>query len=151
MPQRLRNTASQYPCITNRVRNRLTEGPASPCKGDGMDRGNQDERYTSAAAEFGPALERLVRSYEADPAERRDLLQDIHFALWRSFAGFEGRCSLRTWVYRVAHNTASSHVSRRKRSAKGVSIEELEMADDSAGPEKIVGEQRMLEKLMTMI
>jgi RNA polymerase sigma-70 factor (ECF subfamily) len=116
-----------------------------------MDRDSQDERYSSAAGEYGPALERLARSYEADPAERRDLLQDIHFALWRSLALFDGRCSMRTWVYRVAHNTASSHVSRRKRTAKGVSIEELELADAGAGPEDIVSEQRLIEKLMTMI
>jgi len=116
-----------------------------------MDRGSQDERYSSAAAEYGPALERLARSYEADPAERRDLLQDIHFALWRSLALFDGRCSLRTWVYRVAHNTASSHVLRRKRTAKGMSIEELEMADTGAGPEDIVGGQQLLDRLMTMI
>jgi RNA polymerase sigma-70 factor, ECF subfamily len=116
-----------------------------------MDRNSHDESYAGAAAEYGPALERLARSYEADPAERRDLLQEIHFALWRSFAGFDGRCSLRTWIYRVAHNTASSHVSRRKRTAKGVSIEELELADAGAGPEDIVSEQQMLEKLMAMI
>lgn len=116
-----------------------------------MDRNSQDESYSSVAAEYGPALERLARSYEADPAERRDLLQDIHFALWRSLAGFDGRCSMRTWVYRVAHNTAASHVSRRKRTAKGVSIEELEMPDAGAGPEDIVSGQRLLEKLMTMI
>jgi RNA polymerase sigma-70 factor, ECF subfamily len=116
-----------------------------------MDRGSQDERYSDAAAEYGPALERLARSYEADPAERRDLLQDIHFALWRSLVLFDGRCSMRTWVYRVAHNIAASHVSRRKRTAKGMSIEELEMADKGAGPEDIVSGQRLLEKLMTMI
>jgi DNA-directed RNA polymerase specialized sigma24 family protein len=34
-------------------------------------------------------------------------LQEIRIALWRSFANFDGRCSLRTWVYRVAHNTAA--------------------------------------------
>lgn len=116
-----------------------------------MDRGSQDERYSRAAAEYGSALERLARSYEADPAERRDLLQDIHFAVWRSMALFDGRCSLRTWVYRVAHNTASSHVSRRKRTAKGMSIEELEMADAGAGPEERVSGRMLLEKLMAMI
>jgi DNA-directed RNA polymerase specialized sigma24 family protein len=47
----------------------------------------------------------LVRGYEADPGRRQDLLQDIHIALWRSFAVFDERCSLRTWVYRVAHIT----------------------------------------------
>ena len=36
-------------------------------------------------------------------------------ALWRSFASFDGRCSVRTWVYRVAHNVAASHVDRERR------------------------------------
>ena len=36
-----------------------------------------------------------------DSDKRRDLFQEIHFAIWRSFAGYDGRCSLRTWVYRV--------------------------------------------------
>ena len=70
----------------------------------------QDQRYDAAAAEFGAAIERLARGYEANPEARRDLVQDIHIALWRSLAGFDGRCALRTWVYRVAHNTAVSHV-----------------------------------------
>ena len=38
----------------------------------------QDARYVSAAAEFGRALERLARGYEADPNLRSDLLQEIH-------------------------------------------------------------------------
>ena len=48
---------------------------------------NQDELYGEAAAEYGPAIERLARSYEADPEKRRDLLQEIHLAIWRSFEG----------------------------------------------------------------
>jgi len=71
--------------------------------------------YQEAAAGYGAALDRLASAYEANPEERRDLLQDIHVALWRSFAGFDGRCSPRTWVYRVAHNIATSHVIRQKR------------------------------------
>lgn len=75
----------------------------------------QDERYQDVVAGFGAALERLAQGYEADAAARDDLLQNIHVALWRSFARFDGRCSLRTWVYRVAHNTAVSHVLQRSR------------------------------------
>src|SRR4051794_14119809 len=82
----------------------------------GLDSRQQDERYAAAAAEFGPAIERLARAYEAEADARADLLQDIHVALWRSLAVFDGRCSQRTWVYRVAHNTAASHVARRRRS-----------------------------------
>jgi RNA polymerase sigma-70 factor, ECF subfamily len=45
---------------------------------------SQDERYVRTAAEFGAALERLACAYEVDPELRRDLLQDIHIALWQS-------------------------------------------------------------------
>ena len=75
----------------------------------------QDERYTAAAAEFGAAIERLARAYEAEADPRRDLVQDIHVALWRSLGAFDGRCSLRTWVCRVAHSTAAAHVRKRRR------------------------------------
>jgi RNA polymerase sigma-70 factor (ECF subfamily) len=68
----------------------------------------QERLYVEAAAAFGAALDRLARAYERDSDRRRDLLQDIHVALWRSFARFDHRCSIRTWVYRVAHNTATS-------------------------------------------
>ena len=75
----------------------------------------QDDLYAQATDVYGAALERLARAYEAAPDARRDLLQDIHLAVWRSLENFEGRCSLRTWVYRVAHNVAVSHVVRQRR------------------------------------
>lgn len=87
-----------------------------------------DDLYERAVGEFGAALERLARSYEADPERRRDLLQEIHLATWRSFEGFRGQCSLRTWVYRIAHNVAASHVLKDRR-ARGRTFVALEDAD----------------------
>ena len=75
----------------------------------------KDELYQQAASEYGAALARLARAYEADPDKRHDLLQEIHLQLWCSFEGFSGSCSLRTWVYRVAHNAATSYVIRQRR------------------------------------
>jgi len=75
----------------------------------------QDRLYEEAAGEFGAAVGRLARVYEADPEVRRDLLQDLHVALWQSFRSYDARCSLRTWVYRVAHNVAAMHVMRQRR------------------------------------
>ena len=92
---------------------------------------HQDDLYRDAADKFGSALERLASAYEADPEKRRDLSQDIHFQLWRSFERYDARCSLRTWVYRVAHHVAASHVLReRKIFSNLVSLEELEMLPD---------------------
>ncbi len=107
--------------------------------------------YAQTAATYGTALERLARAYEPDADRRRDLLQEIHLALWRSFAGFDGRCSLRTWVYRIAHNTATSQVLRRKASAPTlVGLDELEAQADE-DPHAIVDERHAMDRLLRLI
>lgn len=59
-----------------------------------------------------PLLARIAASYEAEPARRQDLLQDISVALWRALPAWRGQSALRTYVARIAHNTAVDHVSR---------------------------------------
>jgi RNA polymerase sigma-70 factor (ECF subfamily) len=103
--------------------------------------------YEEAAERYGSALERLARAYEADAEARRDLLQDIHLQLWRSFEKFDERCSLRTWVYRVAHNVATGHVVRqRKLRERLVSIEEFENL-----PGEVAGRAEDLDCLFQLI
>lgn len=94
-------------------------------------RARQDDLYREAVESFGSALERLARAYEADAEKRRDLSQEIHFQLWRSFQQYDARCSLRTWVYRVAHHVAASHVIRERRIFSTlVDLEDLEVLPD---------------------
>jgi len=93
---------------------------------------SQDALYADAASEHGAAIARVARGYEMDSEKRRDLNQEIHFQLWRSFASFDARCSLRTWVYRVAHHVAASHVLRESRKLSTLlSLEELEKLPDT--------------------
>jgi RNA polymerase sigma-70 factor (ECF subfamily) len=114
---------------------------------------SQDGRYVTAAADFGAALERLARAYEADPDQRRDLVQEIHLALWRSFERFDGLCSLRTWTYRVAHNVATSHVLKRRRLRldRLASLEEVAEAAGADDPEAAAGERQVMARLMALI
>lgn len=113
---------------------------------------SQDERYALAARAFGPALERLARAYEADADHRGDLLQDIHLALWRSLGRFDGRCALRTWVYRVAHNVGASHIlKQRSGPARLTTLEEIDIPASSPSPEDAVGERQALARMMTLI
>lgn len=90
-----------------------------------MDRTRQNALYTEASSACGAEIQRLARGYEADFDRRRDLLQDIHLELWRSLAKFDGRCSLRTWAFRIAHNVGASHVARSVRSARLVELDAL--------------------------
>ena len=108
--------------------------------------------YREIAERFGSPLQRLARAYEADPERRQDLLQDIHFALWRSLAGYEARCSLRTWVYRVAHNVAASHVSRQRRVVRTfVSIEHLEAEVDGDSGDDDAIKRDALGRILALI
>jgi RNA polymerase sigma-70 factor (ECF subfamily) len=114
---------------------------------------SQDALYEEAASVFGAALERLAGSYEADRDKRRDLLQDIHLAIWRSFERFAGNCSLRTWVYRVAHNVAASHVIRHQRARKRplVSLDDVDDLTVSADSGDTLDQQQALERLRGFI
>jgi RNA polymerase sigma-70 factor, ECF subfamily len=112
----------------------------------------QDDLYRDAADKYGSSLERLASAYEADPDKRRDLSQDIHFQLWRSFQRYDARCSLRTWVYRVAHHVAASHVLRERRVFSNlVSLEELEMIPDKEQGQFAADQRRNLERLSMLI
>jgi RNA polymerase sigma-70 factor (ECF subfamily) len=73
-------------------------------------------------------------------------------ALWRSFGSFDGRCSLRTWVYRVAHNVATSQVIRRRGRAPAlVGLDELESMPDAIDHEQVLDDRRALDRMMVLI
>jgi RNA polymerase sigma-70 factor (ECF subfamily) len=113
---------------------------------------SQDDLYRDAAEKYGASLDRLARAYEANPDRRRDLSQDIHFQLWRSFQRYDARCSLRTWIYRVAHNVAASYVMRERRNFSTlVSLEELEMLPDKADGQLAANQRINLERLSALI
>lgn len=111
----------------------------------------QDDLYNEAIAEYGASLGRLARAYEAEHEDRRDLLQEIHISIWRSFELFDGRCSMRTWVYRIAHNVAVSRVMRKRRFLSSlVSLDELETLPDRA-VENAADERPTLDRIWELI
>jgi len=115
------------------------------------DQHNQDELYEQAIAAHGAALARLARAVEADADRARDLEQDMHFGLWRSFAAFDGRCALGTWTYRVAHNIAAGHGRDGAKAATLVSLDEAEAIADESDPERNAGEAHALARLHRLI
>ncbi len=114
--------------------------------------GGQEALYVQVSAEFAAPLARLARAHEADASLQQDLLQEIHIALWRSLSAFGGRCSLRTWVYRVAHNAAVSYVLRQKRVAQTlVSLDDIDIASESPAADAVLDETRMLERMRALV
>lgn len=119
----------------------------------GTENSGQETFYEQATSAYGAAIDRLAQCYEADAEIRQDLLQEIHLALWRSFEGFDSRCSLRTWVYRVAHNVAASHVIRRRRmnSQMLLSLDELGDLPAKDDVEDIVDRHDVVQQLLALV
>jgi len=121
--------------------------------GAGAETAGQDKLFNQAAAEFATPLARLARAHEADRELQQDLLQEIHLALWRSFSAFNNLCSLRTWVYRVAHNVAATHVMRakRRRTDQLVSLDDIDIAGESQDVDSEIDEARALAEVARLI
>jgi RNA polymerase sigma-70 factor (ECF subfamily) len=71
-------------------------------------------------------FEQLVRTHKStiyavcylfskDQDEVADLFQECLINLWKSWAGYEGRSDVKTWIYRVSLNVCVSLDRKRKR------------------------------------
>ena len=91
-----------------------------------------ETQFARILGEYGAAISRLAFSYEAVASVREELVQEIALAIWQALAHFRGECSERTFVYRIAHNRALSHVWRRR--PPNQQLEDIEEADQPIDP-----------------
>ena len=57
---------------------------------------------------FGGMVFNLALRLSGEPEEAADLSQEVFLKIHRHLAGFRGRSSLKTWIYRVAINCCRS-------------------------------------------
>ena len=86
------------------------------------------ERETSFLTDLNRNIRivhRVCRTYfYRDAVEREDVFQDIMYQLWKSYPQFKGESKLSTWIYKVALNTAITHVRRDTRRPQSVELRE---------------------------
>jgi RNA polymerase sigma factor (sigma-70 family) len=103
-------------------------------------------RFEEIVKQHAPLIRRIARSYEANAARADELVQDIHLALWQAMPRFRGDASMRTFIARIAHNRAISHVAREAREPRAVALDDNLHASD-ASPEERTAQQDLRAKL----
>ena len=53
--------------------------------------------------------------FSKDKDEVNDLFQETLINLWRGFDGFQGKCDVKTWIWRVSLNTCLTFERKKKR------------------------------------
>ena len=88
--------------------------------------GRLRERDQAAFADmlnaWSPGLLRVARAYVASAEVAADVVQDTWLAVIEGIDRFEGRSSLKTWVYRILTNTAKRRGARESRSTPWSSL-----------------------------
>ncbi len=109
-----------------------------------------DARFAELLRQYGSALGRVVAAY-ARPADQDDLAQEIAVALWNALPAFRGDCSEQTFVYRVAHNRALTHLARRRLRGADALTDDRSPADDAPSPETRAAGRQEVARLYAAI
>ncbi|WP_040810435.1 sigma-70 family RNA polymerase sigma factor [Nocardia concava] len=86
-----------------------------PIRSDAPTQPADTGEFMTLAQRFRPEL--LAHCYRmlGSPEEAEDLVQETYLQAWRAYERFEGRSSLRTWLYRIATNACLRALEQRGR------------------------------------
>ncbi len=81
------------------------------------------------------ALYRFLQARMRDRFEAADVMQEAFLEVWRGAARFEGRSSVRTWIYGIARNRSVDRLRRSHRETPSEPDETI--PDEAPDPEAI--------------
>jgi RNA polymerase sigma-70 factor (ECF subfamily) len=78
-------------------------------------RGGDERAFMMLVERYGPAMLRLALMYVPTRAIAEDVVQEAWLGVLNGLDGFQGRSSLRTWIFRILVNTAKTRGQRERR------------------------------------
>ncbi|MEY2713720.1 MAG: hypothetical protein RIT24_63 [Planctomycetota bacterium] len=77
--------------------------------------GGSEPAFAELVGRYQDRIFRLLSRYTRDALECEDLAQDVFLKVFRKLHTFQHDSQFYTWLYRIAVNTATDHLSRRSR------------------------------------
>jgi RNA polymerase sigma-70 factor (ECF subfamily) len=106
---------------------------------DGL-RAGDEEAFAALVREYHPSLVRVARMYVSSQAAAEEVAGETWLAVVNGLPRFEGRSSLRTWIFRILTNIAKT---RAKRDGRTLPFSALQ--DPARVPEPAVDADRFLD------
>jgi RNA polymerase sigma-70 factor (ECF subfamily) len=75
-----------------------------------------EQAFVALVQRYRPSMLRIAACYVPGPAIAEEVVQDTWLAVLRGLSGFEGRSSVRTWLFRILVNRARTTGVRERRS-----------------------------------
>jgi len=99
-------------------------------------RDGDDAVYAELLRRWHPAMLRVARMYVRDRATAEEVVQETWLAVLQGIDRFEGRSSLKTWVFRILTNRAKTRGGREARSVPFSALGGETEAGEPAVPEE---------------
>jgi RNA polymerase sigma-70 factor, ECF subfamily len=85
-------------------------------------RARDEAAFAELIERYHPSLVRLAMSFVSSRAVAEEVAQEAWLGVLKGIDRFEGRSSLRTWIYRILTNTAKTRAQREARSIPFASL-----------------------------
>ncbi|WP_446045456.1 RNA polymerase sigma factor [Streptomyces olivaceus] len=85
-------------------------------------RDGDEETFALVLDTWSSSMLRLAMSFVSTKDSAEEAVQDTWLAVIRGISGFEGRSSLKTWVYRILVNTAKTRGTKESRTVPFASL-----------------------------
>src|SRR5437763_9415395 len=102
-------------------------------------RNGDEAAFRGVMREYGSAMLRVAQMYVSSRAVAEEVVQEAWLGVLKGIGRFEGRSSLKTWLFRIVANTAKTRGMRESRSIPFSSLGDDAGAEPTADPDRFLG------------
>ncbi len=102
-------------------------------------RAGDEKAFNALVDDYGAAMRRFALTFVRTTAVADEVVQDAWLGVLHGLDRFEGRSSLKTWLFRIVSNTAKTRAVREARSVPFSSLDDLGSDEPAVSLERFHG------------